>query len=449
LKQAEYEVWKESHSNAVIAEINSLVKLFYDAAIALAAYSGTRSQLCADRYNQSSNEIPTELRTLKLLVETGPTREFSAERIDELGETALALLRKAKRLADERSESLSLLGSHGMQGELEKVMKQLMTELNRLVEAERARQVSWAGEQARARLRLKQCIGFGAAINIFFAVALAMLFMNRISRRIDRLVDNTSRLAKRQELLAFAGGNDEIAHLDRVFHEMANALAEAERVKQEFLSIISHELRSPLSSIQGTLTLLDAGAYGQLNDQGRMRVTNAEASATRLINLINELLEIQKMSVGKLKMNFESTSLGPVLQRSIEMARVLAERKSIKLESNGIEGEAYVDGARIEQVLVNLLSNAIKYSPNGTTVSVKVVKEGELVEFRIKDEGPGISESLRETIFERYEQGEGTEKDGTGLGLPICKAIVEEHRGQIGLETELGKGSTFWFRVPK
>jgi signal transduction histidine kinase len=352
-------------------------------------------------------------------------------------------------MVDERSETLSLVGGHGMQADLEKGMKELMTELNRLADVERARHVSWAGEQERSRLRIKECIIFGAAMNIFLAAGIAILLMSRISRRIDRLVDNARRLAKRKELRAFGGGNDEIAELDRVFHEMANALAEAERVKQEFLSIISHELRSPLSSIQGTLTLLDAGAYGQLNDQGRMRVTNAEASATRLINLINELLEIQKMSVGKLKMNFESTSLGPVLQRSIEMARVLAERKSIKLESNGIEGEAYVDGARIEQVLVNLLSNAIKYSPNGTTVSVKVVKEGELVEFRIKDEGPGISESLRETIFERYEQGEGTEKDGTGLGLPICKAIVEEHRGQIGLETELGKGSTFWFRVPK
>lgn len=451
LKQAEYEVWKESHSNAIVAEVNTLVKLFYDAGLALVAYGGTHSQSSAERYNECSNQIPRQLRTLKLLAETGPSKDkdISMERIDVLSDTALTSLRKAKRMVDERGESLALMGAHGMHADLERAMKQLMAELNKLADEERARHASWAGQESSARLRIKQCIVFGVAINILFAVAIVSLFMTRISRRISRLVDNTHRLAKRDRLLPVATGSDEIAHLDRVFHEMADALAEAERVKQEFLSIISHELRTPLSSIQGTLALLDAGAYGEMSEQGRLRVSNAEESATRLIKLINELLEIQKISAGKMKMQFASTQLGPVLDRSMELAKVLAEKKGVNLQPVKTDAEAYVDETRIEQVLINLLANAIKHCPTGSTVSTKILKDGDMVEFRVSDDGPGIDDSSKATIFERYEQGQTPNSDGTGLGLPICKSIVEEHKGTIGVESEVGKGSTFWFRIPK
>ncbi len=227
---------------------------------------------------------------------------------------------------------------------------------------------------------------------------------------------------------------------------------EVERIKQEFVSMVSHELRSPLTSVQGFLSLLAEDIYGSLNDQGRNSVSLAERNVTRLIKLINDLLDIDKLEAGRLRMNFKHSDMDQVVDRAFDVVHNLAHIEKIKLEKTGASAQLIADPDRLVQVLVNLLSNAIKYSPPKSTITVETAVSKNLTEVRVIDLGAGIPAKYHQSIFERFEQvnePERAQKGGSGLGLAICKAIVEQHGGQMGLTSEEGKGSTFWFKLPE
>ncbi|MBS1954305.1 MAG: PAS domain S-box protein [Cyanobacteria bacterium SZAS-4] len=226
---------------------------------------------------------------------------------------------------------------------------------------------------------------------------------------------------------------------------------EIERFKNEFLGVVSHELRNPLTAIRGSLKMMMVGALGQQTEQAQKAITIAERSATRLIGLVNDLLDAEKLEAGKLDMQFELRPLYPILEMGVESVKAFADDHQVTVQYKQTESLVYADDHRIVQVLINLLSNAIKYSPKGSTVRVDVVSIGDLDEVRITDQGRGIPASHVNSLFQRFKQVErsdATAKGGTGLGLVICKAIIEQHMGTIGVESEIGKGSTFWFRLP-
>ena len=237
---------------------------------------------------------------------------------------------------------------------------------------------------------------------------------------------------------------------------MANILdvserKEVERLKKEFVSTVSHELRTPLTSIRGSLTLLSVGAMGALPDQAKKVVSIAERNTIRLIGLINDILDIEKLEAGKLDMVFENTHMKDIMERSEQSVNTFAANNGVKLEMMPTDAQVYADGDRIVQVLVNLLSNAIKFSPQGQTVTVAVENAAGFVHVRVIDRGRGIPEQFKKLLFQRFQQVEASDakkKGGTGLGLAICKGIIEQHGGQIGVDSEEGKGSTFWFRLP-
>jgi PAS domain S-box-containing protein len=226
---------------------------------------------------------------------------------------------------------------------------------------------------------------------------------------------------------------------------------EVERLKKEFVSTVSHELRTPLTSIRGSLTLLSVGAMGVLPEQVKKVVGIAERNTIRLITLINDILDIEKLESGKLDMVFDTIAIGNVLERSSESVKAFAEQNGIKLELLPSDAQVYADGDRLVQVLVNLVSNAVKFSPKGETVTVKVEAVQNWIEVKVIDRGRGIPEKFKGLLFQRFQQVEASDskkKGGTGLGLAICKGIVEAHGGSIGVESEEGKGSCFWFRIP-
>lgn len=226
---------------------------------------------------------------------------------------------------------------------------------------------------------------------------------------------------------------------------------EIERFKNEFLGVVSHELRNPLTAIRGSLKMMMVGALGPQTEQAQKAITIAERSATRLIGLVNDLLDAEKLEAGKLDMQFELRPLYPILEMSVESVKAFADDHNVTVQYNQTPVQVYADDHRIVQVMINLLSNAIKYSPKGSTVRIDVVSRGDMDEVRITDQGRGIPASHVNSLFQRFKQVERTDataKGGTGLGLVICKAIVEQHMGKIGVDSELGKGSTFWFTLP-
>jgi signal transduction histidine kinase/CheY-like chemotaxis protein len=225
---------------------------------------------------------------------------------------------------------------------------------------------------------------------------------------------------------------------------------EVERLKKEFVAVVSHELRTPLTSIRGSLSLLAGGMLGELPDEAREVVAIAERNTVRLMHLINDILDLERLEAGRMPMTIAPHSFDAVCERALESVRAMADQQQVGVDAPASGVQVMADADRLVQVLVNLLSNAVKFSPRGGRVTVSAHEHGGWVEARVQDRGRGIPESHRDAIFHRFQQVESSdvrEKGGTGLGLPICKAIVEQLGGTMGVESELGRGSTFWFRL--
>jgi signal transduction histidine kinase len=228
---------------------------------------------------------------------------------------------------------------------------------------------------------------------------------------------------------------------------------EVDRMKDEFLSVVSHELRTPLTAVRGSLGLLASGKMGKLEERGQRMIEIAEQNSDRLVRLINDILDLEKIESGKEEMKREEVELARLVGEVLESMQPLAESAGVKLAAAAVAGVRVVaDPDRILQVLTNLISNAVKFSMPGSTVSVRVEARRDDVLVSVRDEGRGIPSDKLEAVFERFQQvdsSDARQKGGTGLGLPIARSIVQLHGGRLWAESELGKGSTFSFTLPR
>lgn len=226
-----------------------------------------------------------------------------------------------------------------------------------------------------------------------------------------------------------------------------------ERSKDEFISTVSHELRTPLTSIAGSLGLLVGGAGGELPERASRLITIAESNSRRLVRLINDILDIEKMQSGAMKFAFAPVDLAELSVRAIESMAGLAAQQKVRFEPT-VPGEAVTvrgDSDRLTQVLTNLLSNAAKFSPEGGHVDVTVSAAGPRARLSVRDRGAGIPLEFQDRIFGKFAQADASDtrqKGGTGLGLAICKEIVERHGGRIWFESTVGEGATFHVELP-
>lgn len=226
----------------------------------------------------------------------------------------------------------------------------------------------------------------------------------------------------------------------------------AERRVSEFYSTVSHELRTPLTSIRGSLGLLEGGLAGGLSEKGMKLIKIARSESDRLIRLINEILDLRKIEAGKLELNRTAVNCRLLIEQAIEAIRGFAEASNVQVVPRfDVDGQVECDRDRIIQVLTNLMSNAIKFSAAGSEVVVALDAADDAMRFSVIDSGAGIAADQMHKLFGKFQQldqSDARKKEGTGLGLAISKAILEEHEGQLRVESEVGKGSVFWFELP-
>lgn len=226
-----------------------------------------------------------------------------------------------------------------------------------------------------------------------------------------------------------------------------------DRLKDEFISTVSHELRTPLTSIFGSLKLLVGGVAGPLSPEVSNLIKIASQNSERLIRLINDVLDLEKMQSQKVEYKMLAQPLAPLIEQAIEATHAYAQQYDVTVafEERLDQVLVSVDSDRIIQVLINLLSNAAKFSHAGGKVSVRMSRVDGYVRVSVVDRGPGIPQEFRSRIFERFSQADGSDrrqKGGSGLGLTICKGIIEGHQGRISFHSELGNGSEFYFELP-
>lgn len=253
--------------------------------------------------------------------------------------------------------------------------------------------------------------------------------------------------------------NDELAQLSEAFNRSALALSKMEeerlhldKSKSEFLSITSHELRTPITPLKAQLQMLQQEYFGKLTDKQKESIVVILRNAERLNKIIEDFLEISRIEAARLKFVFRKTDLSEVIRETVEFMSGFAREKDITLITTTKEFPIIeIDPDRISQVLRNLVHNAIKFSPKNSTIEIDMTMQKDSVQFSVKDKGVGLNIEDQIRVFEPFYQVENSlsrNYGGTGLGLTICRGIIEAQKGKIWVESKPGFGSTFYFTVP-
>jgi PAS domain S-box-containing protein len=226
---------------------------------------------------------------------------------------------------------------------------------------------------------------------------------------------------------------------------------EVDQLKDEFVSIVSHELRTPLTSIHGSLALLAGGALGEQSAAAKRMTTVALASSNRLNRLINDILEVEQIHSGVMKMDIEPHVARQLVEAAVAQVDLLAKDAHVTFDLGPLEGEVAADGDRTQQTLINLLDNAVKFAPPGSVIHVYTESVGLFIQFVIADAGRGIPSDKLDAVFQRFIQvdsSDSREHGGTGLGLAVCRSIVERLGGRIWAENNPDGGATLKFTLP-
>lgn len=241
----------------------------------------------------------------------------------------------------------------------------------------------------------------------------------------------------------------EVTNYINTFRDITES-KKVERIKSEFVSTVSHELRTPVTSIKGSLGILQSGAFGQMPEKANKMLELATNNCNRLINLINDILNMEKIESGTVAFKMAPLDLNSFIEEAIASCQHYGEDRAVQIQlASGSELSATLiaDKSRLIQVMANLLSNAVKFSPDNGTVKVGLFRQNGDIRISVSDDGPGIPVEFQDQLFEKFTQGDasdGRQRGGTGLGLSIAKAIVEMHEGSISFDTEEGKGTTFF-----
>ncbi|HVP76859.1 MAG TPA: ATP-binding protein [Thermodesulfobacteriota bacterium] len=342
----------------------------------------------------------------------------------------------------------------GFNREKEKATQSIIDELEklRMNTARDATSKIRSLHQIGTRLRRIAVMMTGAFL--IFGIVTSLLINRSITQPLSILEKRTKDIGKgnfKEDLTI--SSPPELAGLAASFNLMCNKLSELEKMKSDFFSSVTHELRTPLSTIKMGIVLLTEEVEGPLTEGQRGLLKVLEKETLLLIGQVNSLLDLSKMEAGMMRFQLESRNIGPLIDQTVEEMGPLVEAKKLNVEVMVTDGlpSLKIDSERILQALRNIIGNAVKFTPENGRVKVSARRADHGVEVSVADTGPGIPAGNLITIFEKFQQattGGSHAVKGTGLGLAIAKQIITLHGGKIWAESEFGRGSTFIFVLP-
>lgn len=446
-RTAEEVTWKDLQYRSQTAEMMNITILCYKAVGVLTFYGVTKDPNIIAGFDSIYESLVRKSEDLNLLSEDGQTTDELATAVKGDLRKSIKSLSAAKQLVGLKQKQIS--NNLVFARELERDLQKLLFNLERLIaQRSKAGAADVAGLERSRWMFLSMVIG-GFTLNMAMCAMLLGLYARDFAARFAILVDNTRRLPQGLQLNGPIGGKDELTELDSGFHDMNRALKEAEERKNQLISMVTHDLRNPLTAIGLNLEVIDALENETLPTVVTEKIKNSLRMVKRLNSLVNDILDMEKLRAGKLSLVLVVVNAKEKVDECIKELESVANKASVGLENKVPDLSVVADGERITQILVNLIGNAIKYSPPGSFVAISAQVKDDVVRFGVKDCGPGVPEQYRQTIFLPFEQvpdDKRTSTGTTGLGLPICKMLIDLHGGTIGVDVD--NGSEFWFTLP-
>jgi signal transduction histidine kinase len=406
-----------------------------------ARFAVLRDPRYATVWHERAARVQADLDRLRELVRTTNERARLAEATTAFDAYRAAVLAAHKRPASApAAESQNRVLGDAVEAALDGLLEAMYARIA-------------AGEAEAAQLEAHTWLRVLTALAA--AVALALLgtgfIAHRMTRSLRRLSAATTAVAAgsyREPIDDSA--RDEIGALARAFNAMAAQLRRMDETKEEFFATLSHELRSPLTSVREAAHLLRDGVPGALNAKQARLVTLVERSTDRLLRLVNQILELSRLRAGVLPLSRETVDLARVVGRAVEELRPQAEEAGLSLarERVGERFDTLGDEDRLVQVVVNLVANAVRFTPRGGRVTTRLVDAGPEIEVQVEDTGVGIPARALPYIFDSWRQAH-RDRGGTGLGLAVVRGVVQAHGGRVTVESHEGKGSRFTVLLPR
>ncbi|MBX9695039.1 MAG: HAMP domain-containing histidine kinase, partial [Cyanobacteria bacterium] len=360
--QAERQAYKEAQARLVMVRANAVVSDLFKCGHYLVTFSAMRDDNSRQQWYRAKANIVEEIDSLKTMSTARENTASAYLGLLSVSNKALAMLDESFR----RAESRTPYGFFKMYPQVKSFFDTLEIEFQQVLLTDLKGQVNGALSEEKTRRIIAICLYAGIVIDILIALGLSLFFASSIEKRIATIKDNTRRLRDKTQLNPEVEGTDEIAALDRDFHELSTALKESERMRSEFLSMVGHDIRTPLMSAELSLDLASSRLK---KENGSVEVIEeletASKNMERVMSLIKDLLDLERGASGKLSLELEDLSVQSLINRTCKTARPLAEKKNVSLVIKCGDEEVIADRKRVEQVLLNLLTNAIKFAPPG------------------------------------------------------------------------------------